>query len=118
MMRLGRTSLSFALIVLLCSEHIFLIIRWAITHVMASWPGAYARILERSQAQSKRRWLERTRAVSRDLVAADDSAAEGSDEPDSIQERSGVAQAPFRRADWRSELEHGLQAINDAFKLE
>ncbi|KAJ2023463.1 hypothetical protein GGI06_001404, partial [Coemansia sp. S85] len=118
MMRLGRTSLSFALIVLLCSEHIFLIIRWAITHVMASWPGAYARILERSQAQSKRRWLERTRAVSRDLVAADDSAAEGSDEPDSIQERSGVAQAPFRRADWRSELEYGLQAINDAFKLE
>ncbi|KAJ2488696.1 hypothetical protein IWW37_004600 [Coemansia sp. RSA 2050] len=118
MMRFGRTSLSFALIVLLCSEHMFLIIRWAITHVMASWPGAYARILERSQAQSKRRWLERTRAVSRDFVAADDSAAEGSDEPESIQERSGVAQAPFGREDWRSELEYGLQAINDAFKLE
>ncbi|KAJ2058433.1 hypothetical protein GGI17_005036 [Coemansia sp. S146] len=118
MLRFGRTSLSFALIVLLCSEHIFLIIRWTIAHVMASWPGAYARILERSQAQSKRRWLERTPAVSRDLAAADDdSAAEGSDETESIQERD-IAQTPAARADWRSELEYGLQAINDAFKLE
>ncbi|KAJ2419169.1 hypothetical protein GGF41_004744 [Coemansia sp. RSA 2531] len=115
MLRFGRTSLSFALIVLLCSEHIFLVIRWAIAHVMASWPGAYARILERSQAQSKRRWLERTPAVSRDLAAADDYSA--AEETESIQERS-IVQTAEARADWRSELEYGLQTINDAFKLE
>ncbi|KAJ1786610.1 hypothetical protein LPJ59_005897, partial [Coemansia sp. RSA 2399] len=50
MQRIGRTNLSFALVVLLFSEHMFLAIRWAITHVMASWPGAYTRIVERSQA--------------------------------------------------------------------
>ncbi|KAJ2508961.1 hypothetical protein IWW47_000318 [Coemansia sp. RSA 2052] len=117
MLRFGRTNLSFALIVLLCSEHIFLVIRWTITNVMASWPGAYARILERSQAQSKRRWLERTPAVLRDLATAEDSAAEASDEAESIQER-GIARAIAASADWRAELEHGLQVINDAFKTE
>ncbi|KAI9506155.1 calcium-activated chloride channel-domain-containing protein, partial [Coemansia spiralis] len=60
MVRFGRTNLSYALVVLLFSEHMFLAIRWAITHAMASWPSAYARIVERSQAQSRRRWLERT----------------------------------------------------------
>ncbi|KAJ2745015.1 hypothetical protein GGI20_002508 [Coemansia sp. BCRC 34301] len=116
MLRFGRTSLSFALIVLLCSEHIFLVIRWAITHVMASWPGAYARIVERSQAQSKRRWLERTPAVLRDLATADDSAAEGSDETESVQERGGVSSAAAVSTDWRMELEYGLEAISVAFK--
>ncbi|KAJ2841380.1 hypothetical protein GGI22_007916 [Coemansia erecta] len=104
MQRIGRTNLTFALVVLLFSEHMFLAIRWAITHVMASWPGAYTRIAERSQAQSKRRWLERTPAALRDLVGAADDALDSS--------TAAAASA------WHAELEYGLQTIHDAFKTE
>ncbi|KAJ2657065.1 hypothetical protein IWW48_004716 [Coemansia sp. RSA 1200] len=111
MQRIGRTNMSFALVVLLFSEHMFLAVRWAITHVMASWPGAYARIVERSQAQSKRRWLERTPAILRGLTGATDEtntdfvSVRASDD-DSLPES------------WRVELEYGLQSIHDAFKTD
>ncbi|KAJ1664713.1 hypothetical protein IW140_003955 [Coemansia sp. RSA 1813] len=106
MQRIGRTNLSFALVVLLFSEHMFLAIRWAITHVMASWPGAHARIVGRSQAQSKRRWLERTPAALRDLVGAGDEAHDTLAAEDKTAPR------------WHVELEYGLQTIHDAFKTE
>ncbi|KAJ2547220.1 hypothetical protein EV175_005307 [Coemansia sp. RSA 1933] len=108
MKRIGRTNLSFALVVLLFSEHMFLAIRWAIIHVMASWPGAYSRIVARSQAQSKRRWLERSPAALRELVGAADDALELSVADD------GHVPAPR----WHAELNYGLRAIHDAFKTD
>ncbi|KAJ2761149.1 hypothetical protein IWQ57_006125, partial [Coemansia nantahalensis] len=103
MLRFGRTSLSFALVVLLFSEHIFLAIRWLIAHVMASWPGAYSRITERAQAQSKRRWLEKAPAALHDVAVLDAGAGVGGD---------GSA------AGWRAELERGRRAIAAAHKAE
>ncbi|KAJ1817410.1 hypothetical protein LPJ56_002072, partial [Coemansia sp. RSA 2599] len=68
MKRYGRTGLTMALVVLLFAEHAFLAVRWVITRVMASWPGAYTRIVERSHALSRRRWLERAPLSVRDLA--------------------------------------------------
>ncbi|KAJ1849117.1 hypothetical protein LPJ70_000657 [Coemansia sp. RSA 2708] len=102
MQRFGRTSLSFALVVLLFSEHAFLAVRWAATHVMASWPGAYVRITERARAQSRRRWLERAPAGLRDLGG--DGTGAGSSGDDG----SGLA----------AELELGRRAIASWTKVE
>ncbi|KAJ1726102.1 hypothetical protein LPJ61_005419, partial [Coemansia biformis] len=110
MLRYGRTSLSFALVVLLFSEHAFLTIRWLIAHVMESWPGAYARITGRAHAQSKRRWLERAPAALHDAAAA----AATADDDDSS-DGDGVAAGSNG---WRAELERGRQAIAAAYKAE
>ncbi|KAJ2678692.1 hypothetical protein GGI25_002076 [Coemansia spiralis] len=110
MVRFGRTNLSYALVVLLFSEHMFLAIRWAITHAMASWPSAYARIVERSQAQSRRRWLERTPAALRDLSVSSDDTTRAVEADDGAEASAA--------ADWQMELEYGLQTIHDAFKTE
>ncbi|KAJ1646271.1 hypothetical protein LPJ64_002241 [Coemansia asiatica] len=102
MKRYGRTGLAMALVVLLFAEHAFLAVRWLITRVMASWPSAYTRIVERSHALSRRRWLERAPLSVRDL-------AFDSEEPTDDHDAASAG-------DWRIELETGLQAIDDAFK--
>ncbi|KAJ2451263.1 hypothetical protein EV183_003717 [Coemansia sp. RSA 2336] len=89
----GRTRLSFALVVLLFSEHAFLAVRWLVVQVMASWPAAHARIAERARAQSRRRWLDRASPMLRGLAAE-------SDEP---QAESG--------GDWRAEAERGRNIL-------
>ncbi|KAJ2847220.1 hypothetical protein IWW36_003964 [Coemansia brasiliensis] len=89
----GRTRLSFALVVLLFSEHAFLAVRWLVVHVMASWPAAHVRIAERARAQSRRRWLDRAPPVLRGLAADSDELH---------------AESP---ADWRAELERGRDIL-------
>ncbi|KAJ2776385.1 hypothetical protein H4R18_005693, partial [Coemansia javaensis] len=115
MLRFGRTNLSFALVVLLFSEHLFLATRWLITHVMESWPGAYARISERAQAQMKRRWLERAPAALHAIIDDDgDDDGDGNDGDGDGGDGDGGRGA----SGWRSELSRGRQAIAAAFKTE
>lgn len=129
MLRFGRTSLSFALVVLLLSEHIFLAVHWVINRVIASWPSAYSRIVARSQAQSRRRWLDRAPSPLRNLAAAEESNEHEEEEPlaaadldmdgKSSVEHESVASEPLStnaNYGWRIELEHGIQTIGNAFK--
>ncbi|KAJ2637593.1 hypothetical protein GGF40_002249 [Coemansia sp. RSA 1286] len=101
MKRYGRTGLTMALVVLLFAEHAFLAVRWLIIRAMASWPSAYARIVDRDRALSRRRWLDRAPLSVRDLAFDADADA---------------ADADTTAGDWRAELDIGLQAIDDAFK--
>ncbi|KAJ2722103.1 hypothetical protein GGI07_003545 [Coemansia sp. Benny D115] len=112
MRRYGRTGLSMALVVLLFAEHAFLAMHWVITRIMASWPGAYTRIVERSQAQSRRRWLERAPLVVRDLAIDSDGAGAGADSHYAQPGNSDSASS----GDWRAQVASGQQAIGDYFK--
>ncbi|KAJ1932884.1 hypothetical protein GGF37_006908 [Kickxella alabastrina] len=115
MRRYGRTGLAAALVVLLFAEHAFLAVRWLITRVMASWPGAYTRIVERSQAQSRRRWLERAPQLVRGMALDSNDANDPDPASDPGPDNGTGADAA---GNWRAELEHGMQAIGDAFKTQ
>ncbi|KAJ2159322.1 hypothetical protein GGF46_003114 [Coemansia sp. RSA 552] len=90
--RYGRTSLAFALGVLLFAEHAFLAVRWVVTRVMASWPDAHTRVTQQAHAAARRRLLDAA-------PPAADVTAPAADDPA-----------------WRAELERGRSAVARAFK--
>ncbi|KAJ2368254.1 hypothetical protein IW150_005461 [Coemansia sp. RSA 2607] len=109
MRRYGRSALTMALVVLLFAEHAFLALRWLLVRAMASsWPSAYDRIVARDRARSRRRWLDSAPLAVRDLAYEPSAADADADTTDAADAADVV--------DWRTELSHGLQVIDDVFK--